>query len=66
MPEQTFLAWLVVIWRDEQRAVHAQFLSRFCVPYGVMRRVGTGAREHLTAFIRSCDRKPDQLLAFLR
>ena len=65
MPEQTFLARLVVVRRNEERAICAQFFGCFCVGDGVMRRVGTRSGEHLTTFLCGRDRKPDQLFTFL-
>ena len=65
MAKESFLAWLVVIRRDEQRAIGAEFFGHYCVGHGVMGGVRTGAGQDLATFVRDCDRKPDRLLAFI-
>ena len=39
MPEKSFLAGLVVIWRDQQRGIHSEFLGQPGVGDGVLRGV---------------------------
>src|SRR5439155_22487043 len=36
MAEESFLTWLVVIGRDEQRAIDAEFLGQLCVDHRVV------------------------------
>src|SRR5436190_476505 len=65
MMEQTFLARLVIIRRDEKRSVSAEFLSHLRIGYRVLGGVGTRAGENHAPFFRSCDREANELLAFL-
>ena len=65
MKKQPFLAWFVVIWRDEERAINTEFLGYLSIGYGMLRGVGTSAREDQATFFRGCHRKTDKLLTFL-
>jgi hypothetical protein len=65
MTEQTFLARLVVVWGDEERAIDAQFFGHLGIGHCMLRGVGTCAGEHLTAFVCRRDRETDNFFAFL-
>ncbi len=63
MPEKSFLARLVVIGRDEERAIRADFLRFLRVRDRVAGRVGAGAGDHLAAPARHLHREFDYVVA---
>ena len=65
MPEESFLARLVIIRRHNEGAIHAQLLGRDRGGDRFARGIRTGAGQHLAATAGDLDREPDDLLALI-
>ena len=65
MPEQAFLARLVVIRRNDQSAIEAQLFRGDCGRDCLARGIRTRSRQHLTAAARDLQGQADDLFPLI-
>ena len=65
MPEEAFLARLVVIWSDDECAIHAHLLRGHRGGDRFARGIRTGARQHLATAVRNRHCQANHLLALV-